>query len=133
MARVPSNDDPGAEARPLGVLVADDEPSVRALLSAVLSRAGMRVWLAADGEEAVALHLANRDAVDVAVLDVRMPRLSGPEALARMRELRPGLPCVFMTGYAGAGGERALEGTVLPKPFAIDDVVAAVRRAAAAW
>src|SRR4051794_25915869 len=85
-------------ARPTAVLVADDEVYVRAMLDAVLRRAGMRVWLAAGGGEAVAILREHGGAIDVALLDVRMPGVGGPEALRRMRELRPGLPCVFMTG-----------------------------------
>src|SRR5215211_7596767 len=95
-------------AAPLGVLVADDEGHVRALLAAVLGRAGMRVWLAADGHEAVERLREHGGAIEVALLDVQMPGLSGPEALARMRELRPGLPCVFMTGNAAPYGEAEL-------------------------
>jgi len=122
-----------SEAGPPGVLVADDEAHVRALLDAVLRRAGMRVWLAAGGGEAVELLREHGGAIDVALLDVRMPGLTGPEALARMRELRPGLPCVFMTGHAGPHDEAellALAGRVLYKPFDVDEVVRAVREAA---
>jgi two-component system OmpR family response regulator len=69
----------------------------------------------------------------VALLDVQMPGVGGPEALRRMRELRPGLPCVFMTGLTGPHDEQgllALAGRVVHKPFSVDEVVSAVREAA---
>jgi two-component system OmpR family response regulator len=119
---------------PIAVLIADDEGYVRALIGAVLRRAGMRVWLAAGGDEAVAILREHGGAIDVALLDVQMPGVGGPEALRRMRELRPGLPCVFMTGDAGPHDQQgllALAGRrVLYKPFAVDEVVSAVREAA---
>ena len=123
-----------SEAGTLGVLVADDEGHIRALLDAVLRRAGMRVWLAAGGAEAVELLRQHGGAIDVALLDVTMPGVGAPEALRRMRELRPSLPCVFMTGHAGqcAAGDLALARRVLLKPFVPAEVVAAVREAAGA-
>src|SRR3954447_25165495 len=93
---------------PTAVLVADDEVYIRAMLDAVLRRAGMRVWLAAGGGEAAAILRAHGGASEVAVLDGWMPGVGGPEALRRMRELRPGLPCVFMTGDAGPHDQQGL-------------------------
>jgi CheY-like chemotaxis protein len=120
--------------RPLGVVVADDEQLLLRLFEIVLAGAGMRVWPAGCGREAVDLLKENRGAVDVALLDVRMPGLSGPEALLQMRQMRPGLPCVFMTGDAGDCCERqlALAERVLFKPFAPDAAVRAVREAVGA-
>jgi CheY-like chemotaxis protein len=119
--------------RPLGVLVADDEAHVLRLLDVILRRAGLRCWLARCGREAVELLREDGGDIDVALLDVMMPGLSGPEALRRMRALRPELPCVFITGNAGLYFEeelRALAGRVVYKPFAVDEVVRAVREAA---
>jgi two-component system cell cycle sensor histidine kinase/response regulator CckA len=118
------------EVRPLGVLLADDEAAIRAVLSIALRREGLRVWPAACGLEAVEVFRAHRPVIDVALLDVAMPRLTGPEALARMRQWRPGLPCVFITGHAapcGAAELHALGARVLYKPFALNEVVEAVR------
>src|SRR5262245_23295877 len=91
-----------------GVLVADDEELIRALLGLALRGEGLRAWVAADGPEAVELFRQHQADVGVALLDVRMPGLDGPQALARMRELRPDLPCIFLTGYSGLYTEEEL-------------------------
>jgi CheY-like chemotaxis protein len=63
---------PPAPRQP-GVIVADDGPGVRALLSAFLRQAGFAVWEAASGEEAVATLQAHPQGIDAALLDPRMP------------------------------------------------------------
>jgi two-component system, sensor histidine kinase and response regulator len=79
------------------VLVADDNPENRALARATLEDQGYRVVLAEDGEQAVAAFLEH--APDCVLLDVRMPRLDGPDACRRIRELPGGgdVPVVFVT------------------------------------
>jgi len=119
--------------RAIGALVADDEPHLLRLFAIVLRQAGMPVWTDGCGHEAVELLRQQGAGSYVALLDVRMPGLSGPEAPARMREPKLGLPCVFMTGDAGLCGEKelAMAQRVLYKPFAVDEAVRAVREAAA--
>jgi CheY-like chemotaxis protein len=56
--------------------------------------------VAANGEEAVEIFQAHRDEVALLLLDVVMPKLSGPEAFRRIEGIRPGLPVVFATGYS---------------------------------
>jgi PAS domain S-box-containing protein len=115
------------------VLVVDDEESVRDLVKFVLEQAGFAVLTAADGRTGVeAFERAGRD-VDVVLLDLTMPRLSGLESLEELRRLRPGLPVVLMSGYSEqdlrtrCGG---LEPTAfLQKPFYAEHLLAAVRRA----
>ena len=121
-------------ARPLGVLLADDEASIRAVLDIALRREGMRVWPAACGREAVEVFRARRPCIDVALLDVAMPHLSGPESLELMRQEWPDLPCVFITGHAAAHGEaelQALAARVLYKPFALSEEAAVSEQAVA--
>jgi CheY-like chemotaxis protein len=114
------------------VLVADDEPAVRALLRATLPLFGFRALLAADGEEALQLFRAHAADVSAALLDVFMPRRDGPATLAALRALAPGLPCVFMTAYSGdydVGGLLALGADrVILKPFLLEDLVGILRR-----
>ena len=78
------------------VLLAEDEPAVRELLVGVLESKGYRVTAAADGE--AALEAFSPDTVDLLVTDVMMPRMRGPELAARVREIRPDLPVVFLSG-----------------------------------
>ena len=88
--------------------------------------------LAANGEEAVALLARHPEPVQIALLDVSMPRLGGPEAARRMRELRPGLPVLFMTGYdleSALAGEATKSGDqVLSKPFRVAALAQALRQ-----
>lgn len=115
------------------ILIAEDETIIRLDLRAMLERAGFEVCAEArDGEEAVAL--ARETEPDVALLDVKMPRLDGIEAARRILEERP-LPIVIVTAY----GEqelvaRAVEAGVfgyLVKPFREADLPPAIATARA--
>ncbi|MBW3658397.1 MAG: response regulator [Actinobacteria bacterium] len=81
------------------VLLVEDEPDVRLVVAMLLRRAGLTVLQAGDGREAIEVLEAERDAVDVVLLDVLMPVMTGPEALPVLRELVPDLPVVFYSGY----------------------------------
>ncbi|NPV07972.1 MAG: response regulator transcription factor [Anaerolineae bacterium] len=111
------------------VLLADDEPAITTELSQLLERAGFRVSIAGDGEEA--LRQAESFSPDVIVLDVLMPRLDGREALRRLRRSGNWTPVILLT-RVGAAGERAMaleEGAddYLNKPFEPFELVARVR------
>jgi CheY-like chemotaxis protein len=114
------------------VLIVDDEPAVRRVCERILHQAGFEVMAAASGEEALELVDQGGIAVDVAVLDLTMPRLDGRATLERVRELVPGLPAVLISGYDSSHlGGRALDPATrfLPKPFLPEELVAAVRGA----
>jgi AmiR/NasT family two-component response regulator len=115
------------------VLIAEDETIIRLDLAEMLARAGFHVCgEARDGVEAV--ELARSEQPDVAVLDVKMPRLDGIEAARRILDERP-IPIVMLTAY---GQEelvsRAVEAGVfgyLVKPFRETDLVPAIQTARA--
>jgi response regulator NasT len=115
------------------VLVAEDETIIRLDLREVLERSGFEVCAEArDGEEAV--ELARSQQPDVAILDVKMPKLDGIEAARRILDERP-IPIVMLTAY---GQEelvsRAVEAGVfgyLVKPFREQDLLPAIRTARA--
>ena len=115
------------------VLVAEDEAIIRLDLRDLLERAGFDgVAEARDGLEAVELARAERP--DVAIMDVKMPRLDGIEAARRILDERP-IPIVMLTAY---GQEelvsRAVEAGVfgyLVKPFRESDLLPAIRTARA--
>ena len=123
--RVPAR--PQAELNGYTVLVVDDEEQVRALTVRILSRYGYHV-LEASGVE-IALRLLDEPTADVDLVlsDVAMPGLSGKDLFRAISESRPGLPVVFMSGYAL--GVYAPEGLVeegvkmLPKPFTQEDLL----------
>lgn len=95
---------------PIRLLVADDHHVVRAGLAAVLhfEKRVLVVAEAADGEEAVVLHAEHRP--DVTLLDVRMPRLDGPAAAARIRAADPAARLLMLsTSEADEDIRRAFE------------------------
>jgi two-component system, response regulator PdtaR len=117
----------------LRVLIAEDETIIRLDLRDVLERAGHEVCAEArDGEEAVAL--AQSEQPELAILDVKMPRLDGIEAARRILAERP-IPIVMLTAYGQDElVARAVEAGVfgyLVKPFRETDLLPAIRTARA--
>ena len=115
------------------ILVAEDETIIRLDLRALLEAAGHEVVAEArDGEEAVAL--ARSHAPDLAIMDVKMPRLDGIEAARRILDERP-IPIVMLTAYGQRElVARAVEAGVfgyLVKPFREQDLVPALATAQA--
>jgi AmiR/NasT family two-component response regulator len=115
------------------ILIAEDETIIRLDLRDLLERAGFEVCAEAkDGEEAV--ELARAEQPDLAILDVKMPRLDGIEAAKRMLDERP-LPIVMLTAYGQDElVARAVEAGVfgyLVKPFREQDLLPAIHTARA--
>ncbi|HLS13199.1 MAG TPA: response regulator transcription factor [Beutenbergiaceae bacterium] len=115
-----------SEAR---LLVVDDEPNIRELLSASLRYVGFEVRTAADGQAAIDQALAN--APDLIVLDVMLPDVDGFEVTRRLREQGVHCPVLFLTArdettdkVAGltVGGDD-----YVTKPFSLDEVIARIR------
>ena len=79
------------------ILVVDDEPDIRAVLSDCLAAAGFETSQAGDGDEAVAAVQAERPAV--ILLDVLMPRRGGMDALSELKRIAPDVPVIMCTAY----------------------------------
>ncbi|HVY09675.1 MAG TPA: response regulator transcription factor [Mycobacteriales bacterium] len=115
-----------AEAR---LLVVDDEPNIRELLSASLRFAGFEVETASDGQQA--LRLLGSFAPDLVVLDVMMPGVDGFDVVRRMRQDRHQMPVLFLT--AKDATEDKISGLTLgaddyiTKPFSLEEVIARIR------
>ena len=117
------------------ILVAEDETIIRLDLKETLERAGFEVCgEARDGEEAV--ELAREEKPDLAVLDVKMPRVDGIEAARRILAERP-IPIVMLTAYGHDElVTRAVEAGVfayLVKPFRESDLLPAIQTAKARY
>ncbi|HME43697.1 MAG TPA: ATP-binding protein [Syntrophorhabdales bacterium] len=81
------------------ILVAEDEPAVRNLVSLVLREWGYTVIEAADGEDAVRQFADHKGLVDLAILDVVMPKKNGKEVYRDLTRMKPELRALFMSGY----------------------------------
>lgn len=114
----------------LGLMVVDDDAGVRNMLDEWLRHQGFAVWLAATGEDAVDLYRRRREAIDLVLMDVRMPDLDGPQTLAELRAINPGLRCCFMSGGLGDHTRAELisgsETSFIRKPFQLDELVQAL-------
>jgi PAS domain S-box-containing protein len=128
VAAIPHADLRGDET----ILIADDEALIRDLLKESLSDLGYTVLLTVNGAEAAALFASDSDAIDLVILDVVMPKLSGPEALSLMTARRPNLKALFISGHAPESARlpQHVDGTgraFLAKPFHVDALAAKVR------
>ncbi|HOA74680.1 MAG TPA: PAS domain S-box protein [Phycisphaerae bacterium] len=113
------------------VLVVDDEESVRTVARIILEDSGFNVLTAADGYEGVELFRDHADEVRVVLLDMTMPRMSGREALAAMRQLRPEVRVLLSSGFdeqeaTGELAENRFTG-FMHKPYRADQLLRKVR------
>lgn len=103
------------------ILLAEDDAGVRMLTSRILTAAGYSILEAADGREALRIAEQHLDALDMALLDVVMPQLGGKAVHDALKNLRPDIPVLFMSGYtSGAVDTNSIlhPGTeLLAKPF----------------
>ncbi|MHB8870464.1 MAG: hybrid sensor histidine kinase/response regulator [Thermoleophilia bacterium] len=124
-------EDGGAVAGTETILLAEDNSEVRALVRSVLRRAGYEVLTAIDGEQALHLGLEHEGHLDLLLSDLVMPGLRGEELWLRLREERPDLKALFMSGYPADDGVRAMieRGDIafLPKPFSNRQLLRKVR------
>lgn len=114
------------------VLLAEDNRSVRDLLTAQLESSGFSVVEAADGEEALQRYGERKNGIDIAVLDLRMPRKNGWEVSEAIRRHQPGLPIILISGNAREIPDSCInhpEITVVEKPFSPASLVEHIRRA----
>jgi two-component system cell cycle sensor histidine kinase/response regulator CckA len=104
------------------ILVADDHKGIREVAHEILSSYGYATILAADGQEALQLFREDPTKIDLVILDVAMPGLSGTEVFAQMSAIRPDLPVVFTSGHTSesvsVNSNIAAEAIFLQKPYA---------------
>ncbi len=134
-AAAPRTAEAVADARPtlragLRLLLVDDNADVRVATAQMLGELGCEV-VEADGAAAALERLAEDRGIGGAVIDFAMPGLNGGETAAKLRELRPGLPVVLMTGYADLDElARGWTGPVMHKPFTLETLGQEVARLA---
>ena len=117
---------PGTPGRGETVLLVEDDRDVRAFGAELLAELGYRVLVQENGPEAIAI-LRSQQPVDLLLTDVGLPGMNGRELAERARDLRPGMPILFMSGYnafepanEGTGGFKVHPNSnLLVKPFTL--------------
>ncbi|MGZ7041107.1 MAG: sigma-54-dependent transcriptional regulator [Thermoanaerobaculia bacterium] len=113
------------------VLIVDDEEVLRDVLDAVLRREGFDVLMAASGEQC--LSILDTEEVDLVILDMMLPGISGIDTLRSLRISNPNLPVIVITAFSSIDGaiEAMKHGAFhyIPKPFKNDEVILTVNKA----
>ena len=130
-ARLPNSDRSyrGTET----ILLVEDETALRRMLREALSRRGYRVLEAENGADAIAKWGSEVEHIDLLVTDIVMPVMNGLKLAEELRDLRPSIKIIFMSGHAEevisrqTGTEPALD--LLTKPFLPEVLVRRVREA----
>lgn len=113
-------------------MVIDDEATLCALISRVLTKAGYHVLSFTDGQTALQLLQSQTEEIDCILIDLMMPKLSGEAVFTAIRALTSNIPIVLMSGWSDGNmlskrqNDRAL--SFLPKPFSINELRAAIEQ-----
>jgi PAS domain S-box-containing protein len=113
------------------ILLVDDDPVVRSVLSKMLAARGYDILHAADGHEAIACFEAHEAPIQLVVSDLSMPGLDGHQTIDRIREIDPATKALYMSGHTDdasirAGGLSART-AFIQKPFSAEDLAGQVR------
>jgi CheY-like chemotaxis protein len=111
------------------ILIADDEPSIRDLLRDVLEPFGVRVYLACTGQEA--LSMIEKYRLDLAILDINMPKLDGLSLLRQLREAGNPIPVVIITAHDISLHQQPTPASIadyITKPFDPGRVLSTIER-----
>jgi len=116
---------------PCCILLVDDEANVRTVFSDVLKRAGYRVKTVGDGHEAI--KEVEENTYNLALVDLRMPKMDGIEVLENIKKTKPELPVIIYTGYSSitTAVEAMRKGAsdYLNKPFSPEELKLAIKKA----
>lgn len=113
------------------VLVVENEPFMREAVEDILDSVGIAVFSAKDGHEGVATYLSNKEKIDLVILDLRLPGLTGAEILQMLRSINPLVKVVVASGYDEQEIKRQLKGqrtsSILRKPYNADTLLSTVQ------
>jgi len=117
---------------PKGVLLAEDEEELRALMGMIFEADGFKVFHAGDGLQALDIFREHSDEIDLLVTDLGLPKLGGVELIERIRTIKPDVKIIGSSGYGPsdvrdevlkAGGDD-----FFPKPVVAGDLLAKARK-----
>ena len=109
------------------LLISDDDRDFRETLRDLLEPRGFRTKLAADGAEAV--QIVEHETIHVVLIDFHMPRMSGPEAIQRIKQVCQGVPCILISASEEAKESAQDTFSVLQKPVSPSQVTETVQLA----
>ena len=113
------------------ILIAEDEDAIRKLICNEFKQHGYCVISARDGAEAAEIARSYDSNIDLVISDIVMPRLSGPEFVKQLQEIRPGTKVIFMSGYAQdwpvTGATLDKDAEIIDKPFAPEVLLSRAR------
>jgi CheY-like chemotaxis protein len=112
---------------PSRILIVDDNSAVRTITAAMVRTLGHDTVEAAGGQIGLDLLQQDRE-FDLLIVDLAMPNMHGDEFVARAREMIPGVPALFVTGYAEPGWGRRRYDALLKKPFRIAQLAEQLRQ-----
>ncbi|HEX8280087.1 MAG TPA: response regulator, partial [Chthoniobacterales bacterium] len=119
--------EPSKTWEPQTILLVEDEEMLRELGIQILEGEGYRVLVAKDGEEAVEVFTANRDAIGIVVCDLGLPRLSGRDVFMKMKAAKPSVRVIIVSGYLEPAQRSELlkAGVIdtIQKPYDFKDLV----------
>ena len=126
-----SEPDSAKRWEPQTILLVEDEEMLRDLGTEILKGEGYRVLVAKDGLEAVEMFEANRDAIGLVVCDLGLPRLGGRDVFLRMKEIKPSVRALVVSGYLEPGqrSEILKAGVIdtIQKPYDFNELVAKIQ------
>ena len=113
------------------ILLVDDEKMILEVSKELLESMGYRVYATGSGQEAIAVYMEKRNEIDLVILDMIMPGISGGETFDRLREINPGIKVLLSSGYSIEGQaqeilDRGCNG-FLQKPFRLEMLSRKVR------
>ncbi len=112
------------------VLVVDDEEPVRYVCKLILEQHGITVLTAEDGKQALKIYQENRGQVDLILLDMMMPQMSGEETLKLLRDLDDKVRIILSSGFSEQDLQRDMEirpNAFIQKPYLPEELVRTVR------
>ena len=118
------------------ILLIDDEEVIIEVSSEILEMLGYRVWTVRTGQEAITLYKSRKNEIDLVILDMIMPGMSGGDTFDRLKAINPGVKVILSTGYSLTGQAREIMARgcrgFIQKPYKIETLSQKVREALAA-
>jgi len=119
------------EDKPQGnetLLVIDDEKIIRDVMKTVLEEFGYQVLTAEDGQEGLRVYHEEKDRIDLVIVDLSMPHVSGQEVLSEMWRVNPGAKAIVASGFSMDSPDLKKANALLKKPFQMHTLLQTVRR-----